>query len=317
LSAQVPSAHYFVDRTRNDGERFDTSGPMVYVVMLTWNQRDDTLECLASLYQMTYQSFRIVLVDNASTDGTREAVLARFPQVETLSNSTNHGFAAAANQGIAHALQHGADYVLLLNNDTVVEKSAVEQLVRCAEDNAVGMVIPKIYYHSQPQTIWSVGAELNRWTLEPKGEARGSPDDGQWEKVIERDFVTGCALLMKRRLIDEIGALDEGFFRYYDDTDMSLRARKAGFKILLVPEAKVWHKVARASGGVYTSPERYWMAHGSVHFFRKHVRGWRWLIVLPYRLASAMKMSIRLMAGLRFAALRAYWAGLWDGLNAR
>ncbi len=288
--------------------------PFVYVVVITWNQRRDTLECLESVFRITYPNFRVVLVDNASTDGTREAVAAQFPQVGYIANPANRGFSAAVNQGMKRGLERGAEYLFLLNNDTIVDPSLLDHLMAHAMDESVGMLVPKIYYYSRPNVIWSVGAGLNVWTLEKGGEVRGCVDEGQWETVVEREHVTACAVLLPRRLTDKIGLLDERFFYYYDDADLSLRVREAGFRTLLVPQAKMWHKVARASGGVDTPYERYWMGRSSVLFFRKHVCGWRWLIIFPYRLGSAIKTTIRLAVQRKFTALASYWRGLRDGL---
>ena len=293
------------------------SSPLVYVVMVTWNQCQDTLECLQSVFRATYPRLSVVLVDNASTDGTREAVAAQFPQVEHIANQTNHGFAAAVNQGIEHALKRDAEYLFLLNNDTVVDSMALHHLMQYATDDAVGMLVPKIYYYAQPQMIWSVGAGLDRLTFETRGDIRGVEDNGQWETVVERKHVTACALLLPRRVVEKIGVLDERFFYYYDDADFSLRVHKAGYRTLLVPQAKVWHKVAQASGGMDTPYQRYWLGRSSVLYFRKHVRGWRWLVVGPYRLGSAIKTTIRLLAHRRFAAIKAYWHGLYDGLMVK
>lgn len=286
--------------------------------MAAWNQRADTLECLESLAHSTYSQYRVVVIDNASTDGTVEAVLSRFPEVQFIYNETNRGFAAAINQGLRRALDQAADYVLVLNNDTVADPAMLEGLMDVARGASDSMVVPKIYYYSRPNIIWSVGALLNRWTFELKGNVHDREDSGQWENVTERQFATACAALMPRRLVERVGFLDERFFVYYDDADWSLRVLAAGFRILLAPQAKLWHKVAGASGGVDTPHQRYWLGRSSVLFFRKHVHGWRWLIVLPYRTGSALKTTIRLLAQHRVDSARAYWRGLSDGLrNAR
>ncbi len=289
--------------------------PLVYAVLLTWNQKADTLACLESLFQMDYPRLAVVLVDNASTDGTAEIVRAQFPQVELLVNAANRGFAAAVNQGWRHALERGAEYVLVLNNDTVADPAMLTHLMAPVTAAGVGMVVPKIYYYSQPDVIWSVGAAMSRWTYENLGDARGTRDTGQWEAVVERDFATACAALLPRAVLERCGGLDERFFYYYDDADWSLRVREAGYTIRLAPKAKLWHKVAAASGGLDTPYERYWMARSGVLYFRKHVRGWRWLIVIPYRLSSAMRTTLRLLARRRLEALSAYWRGLWDGVR--
>jgi len=290
------------------------SQPTVYAVLLTWNQRADTLECLESLFRMSYPDLRVVLVDNASTDGTLLAVLERFPQVHCLANEVNEGFAAAINQGCRYALEQGAPYVLILNNDTVAAPDMLTHLMAHVAPD-VGMLVPKIYFHAQPNVIWSVGAEVSPWTLETVEEARGSLDQGQWETVRERSFVTMCAALLPRAVLEQVGVLDERFFYYFDDIDWSLRVREAGFRILLVPQAKLWHNVASASGGLDTPYERYWMARSGVLYFRKHIHGWRWWIVVPYRLGSAVRTSWRLLWRRRPASLLAYWRGLWDGVR--
>ena len=290
------------------------SSPTLYVVMPTWNQRADTLECLESLARSTYPQYRVVVIDNGSNDGTVEAVLSRFPDVQFICNETNRGFAAAVNQGLRRALEQEADYVLLLNNDTVADPAMLDGLMAVSRGAPASMVVPKIYYYSRPNIVWSVGALMNWWTFELKGNVHDQLDTGQWENVTERQFATACAALMPRRLVESVGFLDERFFVYYDDADWSLRVLEAGFRILLAPQAKLWHKVAGASGGVDTPYQRYWLGRSSVLFFRKHVRGWRWLIVFPYRVGSALKTTMRLLAQHRAVSARAYWRGLGDGL---
>lgn len=290
------------------------SAPLVYAVVLSWNLRNDTLECLNSLTHSDYPNLRILLVDNGSTDGTPEAVAAHFPDVTVLVNATNLGYAKGCNVGILHALANGADYVFLLNNDTLVDAAALTEMVAVVTPE-VGMVAPKIYYAEDPQRIWSLGGMCHPLTYEKTGDPTGRLDAGQWETVVERDYFTGCALLLSRRLLETVGMYDEWFVSYYEDTDLTFRARAAGFKLLLVPQAKIWHKVARTSGGSGSPNERYRMGRGSVIFFAKHVRGWRWLIVVPYRMGSAVKMVLRLAGQRRWASITAYLRGLRDGLR--
>lgn len=290
-----------------------TSLPLVYTVVLSWNRREDTIACLESLTKLHYPCVRLVLVDNGSSDGTAEAVARQFPDVEVIVNERNLGFAAGCNVGLRHALDQGADYIFLLNNDTQVDPAVLNHLIALAGPN-VGMVAPKIYYASDPTCIWSVGGMCHPLTFEKTGDGRGQIDVGQWDKVIERDYLVGCALLLSRHLLIEIGLFDERFFMYYEDSDLSLRARRAGFKLLLSPQAHVWHKVAISSGGSDSPGERYWMARSSVLFFHKHVHGWRWLIVLPYRVGSAIKTVLRLILRGQCRSAWAYLRGLCDGI---
>jgi GT2 family glycosyltransferase len=240
-------------------------------------------------------------------------VAQRFPDVEIIVNDKNLGFAAGCNVGMRYALNQGADYVFLLNNDTLIDPAALGHLVELAVDD-VGMVAPKIYYADEPTRIWSIGGTRHPLTTEKTGDARNELDTGQWEEVLERDYLPACALLVSRRLLDEVGLFDERFFMYYEDADLALRARRAGFRLLLAPQAKVWHKVSISSGGSDSPNERYWMARSSVRFYRQHVRGLHWLIVLPYRTGSAVKMVSRLLWSRRGRSAWAYLRGLRDGL---
>lgn len=293
------------------------SHPLVYVVTLTWNQRQDTLSCLESLSQMTYPNHRLLLVDNASEDGTVAEVTRRYAGVEIVVNPRNLGFPGGFNAGLRYALAHDADYVLIINNDTFVEPKILDELMDYVRPTDVGMVAPKIYYAGEPDRIWSVGARRHPWTLEMTDKGDKQLDRGQWDEVMERDYLVGCALLLSRGMLEDVGAFDEGFYPiYYEDMDLCFRARQAGYRLLLVPSARMWHKVSASGGGADSPRERYLMARNSVRFFRKHVAGWRWLIVVPYRTGSAVKTTARLLSHGRVRSAFAYWRGLWHGLCA-
>lgn len=301
--------------TSNETER---STPLVYVVTLTWNQREDTLECLESLSQMYYSNYRLLLVDNASIDDTVKVVKERFPDVEIVANSHNLGFSGGFNVGLRYALDHGADYIFMINNDTFVEPGILDELVVHVEKPGVGMASPKIYYADEPNRIWTVGGNKHPWTLEMTDKGEKQLDHGQWEDVIERDYLIGCALLIKRTMLEQVGFLDTGYYPiYYEDADLSLRAREAGYRLLMVPSAKMWHKVSASGGGNDAPRVRYLMARNSLRFFRKHARGWNWLTILPYRMGSAILWTFRLLLRGRFRSILAHWRGLWDGLIQR
>ncbi len=290
--------------------------PMIYVVTLTWNQREDTVDCLKSLNRITYPNYRLLLVDNASVDGTVKAVTDYFPEVEIIVNPRNLGFPGGFNVGLRHAFDQGAEYVFMINNDTFVEPSILDKLMAYADQPGVGMVAPKIYYADEPNRIWNVGGMRHPWTWEMTDVGNRQLDRGQWEGVIERDYLVGCALLIKRSMLEDIGLFDTGYHPiYYEDVDLCVRARRADYRLLLVPSARMWHKVSASGGGADSPRERYLMARNSVRFFRKYIRGWKWLIVVPYRLGSAVKTTIRLLWQGRRDSASAYWRGLRDGLR--
>lgn len=287
--------------------------PLVYAVILAWNHKEDTLDCIASLERVTYPRLEILVVDNGSEDGTGKAIRARYPDVHQLRLPTNLGFAAGCNHGIADALQRGANQVLILNNDTLADPNLVDELVALT-DETVGVVAPRIYYADDPHRLWSVGADQHPITLEMVGSRRNELDTDVWEPAVERQYLVGCALLLSRRLLETIGGFDERFFMYYEDMDLSLRARKAGFKLLLAPKAMLWHKVAATSGGSDSPNERYWMARSSVLFFAKHASPLQLLAIVPYRFGSLVKTVSRLVFCRRSEAAKAYLRGIRDSL---
>jgi GT2 family glycosyltransferase len=287
--------------------------PLVYAITLNWNRKDDTLDCLESLVCQTVPELHILVVDNHSTDGSPDAITRRYPQIGQIINSENLGFAAGFNVGLKFALDAGADYLFILNNDTILASDCLERLMQPA-DADVGILAPLIYYASQPQRIWALGGHTNPLLLEKHDPWAENDDAGDLPEVIDCDFVTGCAMLFPRKTLERIGLFDEKFRMYYEDSDICLRVRQAGLRIRAVSPAHMWHKVARSSGGSDTPAERYWMARSSIHYFQKHARGWQIPAVALWRMGSALRTSARLAGGRKWAALSAYWRGLKDGL---
>jgi GT2 family glycosyltransferase len=258
----------------------------------------------------------VLLVDNGSGDGTVEEVRARFSSVETIVNDQNLGFSGGFNVGLRYALALPIDYILVINNDTWVAPDMLDALMACARPDDVGMLGPMIYAAADPKRIWSVGGDRSWWTLEMTNSGDGETDAGQYQIPMERDYLAGCAILLKRTLLEQVGLFDAATFSpaYYEDSDLCLRASRAGWRLLMVPSAKMWHKGVGTSGGFDSPAQRYLMARNGVRFFRKHVHGLRWLVVIPWRLGSAVRTTLRLLLDGRLEAARAYWIGLRDGV---
>lgn len=246
--------------------------PKVLVIILNRNGKDDTLECLQSFKEIDYPNYEIVVVDNGSSDGSQRIIKEKFPYVELIENRENLGFSRGNNVAIRYALRKKVDYVLLLNNDTVVHRHLLKELVEVAEiSTKIGIVGPKIYYYDNPKTIWFAGGLINlkRGTVRHIG--KNENDIGQFDEVKEVDYVTGCALMIKREVIEKIGLLDEDYSPiYYEDTDWGIKAMKKGYKCVYVPKAKLWHKVSSTMGGEMSAPEMYLMTRNLILFVRKH-----------------------------------------------
>lgn len=225
------------------------SKQQVAVIILNWNGGEDTFECLTSLNRETDANKKIYLVDNASIDNSAFEIKKTFPDTNLIKNSENLGFAAGNNIGIRAALSDGSDYILLLNNDTVVKPNFLSELIRTAEsDEKIGIVGPKIYFYDSC-ILWFAGGMLNRRTGFTYHLGEDQVDSGQFNQTREVDFISGCAMLVKREVFEAIGCLDEDYYHSHEDADFCLRARTAGFKVFYVPKSIVYHKLARASGG--------------------------------------------------------------------
>lgn len=227
--------------------------PKVSIIILHLRDTAGLIACLSSLRALAYPDFEIILVHNGPPDPALDALAAAFPggRAEALHTGRNAGFAAGNNAGIRRALGKGAEYVLLLNDDTEVSPGFLDLLVEEAEkDPAAGMLGPQILYLSEPGRIAFAGAGFDQASCsfsfphadEPCAESGGAAPYGS-------DYITGCALLVKRAVLEKIGLLDERFFLYWEDGDWGLRAGKAGYRCLVVPAARIWHKVSASSGG--------------------------------------------------------------------
>ncbi len=216
--------------------------PQVTAVILNTNRKEDTLACLESLECNTYPRLSMMVLDNASTDGSVEAIRERFPKVEILSIEDNKGYAGNNNVGIQAAIDRGADWVFILNEDTVVDPVAISKLVEFGETNPkAGMLGPLVLHYSDPEVIQSAGGRMDRWR-ESYHLGENELDHGQYKEPQLAEWVSGCAILVRRQLIEQAGMLDERFYYYWEETEWCLRARKHGWQIYMVPVAKVWHK---------------------------------------------------------------------------
>ena len=244
---------------------------MVAAVVLSWNRREDTLACLRSLASAE-PAPRVIVVDNASTDGTSEAVRREFPAVELIENPENLGFAEGNDVGIRRALAQGADHVLVLNNDTEVDVGFLAPLLEeAARRPDAGALSPKILFAEPSDVIWFAGAEYDARSGY-NGRHRGyrEADDGRFDAVVETGRVCGAAMLVSREVLEKVGVFDPELFAYSEDTDWSLRAREAGYRHYVVPASRVWHKVSAASGGESSPTAIYYDVRNALVVAERH-----------------------------------------------
>jgi len=290
----------------------------VAVVLLNWNQEELTAACLRSLHEVDYADLQVILVDNGSRPGSLDGIEAEFPQVTLIRHERNLGFTGGNNAGLRRALADGADYMMLLNNDTEVAPDMLRHLVDFAEsDPAIGVVGPLIYYYDDPRRIWCAGGAVNQRTAASAGLGEGEMDEGG-RVPCPVDYVSGCALLIKRQVVERIGLLDDRFFIYYEETDWCARARQAGYQVWLVPQAKVWHKISLQARGA--SPRYlYLMTRNRLLYLRKRGASWARIlwVILTSEVRTLLSWSLRPRHRDR-RALRIYRArGVVDFLRGR
>ena len=219
--------------------------PLVYIVVLNWNNYDDTSTCLQSLLNLTYPSVRIVLVDNASTDGSIKRLQEEFSLCRFVLNEANLGFARGCNRGIQAALEDkDCAYVLLLNNDARISNDALEKAIPFADaDSTLGLVGGKILSSSTAaKTIWYAGGRIDRWRGRAVVRGFGEVDRGQYDSPCEVGFVTGAMMLIKRVVIEDAGLLPEEYFFGIEEWDFSLQVKRAGYKLYYFPELLAHHR---------------------------------------------------------------------------
>lgn len=224
--------------------------PKVFIILVNYNGTKDTVECIKSLNQIDDTSYEIIVVDNASNDVEQlEKELADFNFVKLLKSKNNLGFAGGNNVGIRYAMEHNADYVLLLNNDTVVEKDFLGELVYVAEKNPnAGIVTGKILFHSVPDHIWFAGGEMNLNRARTHHLESGKIDTKMGE-VKEISFVTGCLMLISKKALETVGMLDDTYFMYSEDVDYCCRMRNSNFIMLYTSKSVIYHKISASTGG--------------------------------------------------------------------
>lgn len=285
--------------------------PKVFAVILAFNHYDDTQECLQSLLKIDYQGLSVLLVDNGSSDGTPQRVVADFPTVEVIETGENLGVPWGYNVGFSHALRNGAEYILMLNNDTVVDPAMLDHLLDAARsDSDAGILVPKILYYDDPDIIWSAGGRHRR--LLPAHVIVGQNQvSDMFDKPFSLEYAISCGLLIHRRAFEKAGLFDPGYFFFFDDWDFSHRVRAHGLHITFVPEARMWHKVSKSTRE--TGKEAlFWKVWGesSTRFYRRH--GQPVFLSLPVHLGFLM---IRELVKGNRCMLKHFWAGVRNGLT--
>lgn len=264
----------------------------ISIIILNFNGSRDTLDCLKTVKQLELKDSKleIVVVDNGSSKMEIKKLSDKIQNLKTkfkitlIENKQNLGYSEGNNRGIKYALQNKSDYILLLNNDTLVDKNLLIQLIKVAKKKRkAGIVSPKIYfapgfeYHKNRyqkqnwgKVIWYAGGLFDRQNILASHRGVDEIDQGQYDQIIETAFATGCCMLIKSEVFDKIGLFNPKYFLYWEDIDLCFRAKRAGFKIIYAPLAKIWHKNASSSGGAGQQTSIYYQTRNRLLFACKY-----------------------------------------------
>lgn len=254
----------------------------VFVSVLNFNGNKNTLECLRSLEKLNLPdiSLSVVVTDNASKEKLEldENFLKNIP-LKIFFNKENLGFSGGHNLGIEYALSRGADYVVILNNDVILDKNLIYGLVKSAQNPKIGIISPKIYfakgfeYHKDRykeeelgKVFWYAGGEMDWNNVIGRHIGVDEVDKGQYDKEREIDFASGCCMLIKKEVFGKTGMFDNRYFLYYEDNDLCQRTRKKGFEIMYEPKAVLWHKNAGSAGGSGSALQDYYITRNRLLF---------------------------------------------------
>jgi GT2 family glycosyltransferase len=292
-----------------------SESPRVSIVLLNCNRNLETLDCIRSLKEEGSE-FDIILVDNGSQPNPEPLYREQHPDVIFLRNEENLGTPIGNNVGIRYALEHGADYVMMLNNDTTVDRNFIKPLVVAMEaDKNIGVAGGKIYYYSDPKRIWFAGGKFNRLTGKVEHIGILKYDHELGSVHTNNDFISGCFALFRSAVLRETGLLDEQFFAYMEDVDLNVRIKSAGYKLAYVPDAFIYHKVSttiKVDSPFYL----YFNMRNRLIMLKKHNSSLKLLAAVPHLSFYYGRQLIRLAFKWRsWSGVRAVLFGIVDGLK--
>lgn len=245
--------------------------PLIYIILVNYNGYKDTIECVNSLKKVNYKNYRIVIVDNASSNNSLGILKQKINDCIIIESKENLGFAGGNNLGIKYALDHNADYIMFLNNDTLVNNDFLNNMIMSfTKDNKVGLVGCKIMHYPAKNIIWYGGGYIDWFKFIGTHCGMGQIDKGQCDTEKEIDFMTGCCMLIKKEVFEKVGFLSEDYFMYFEDVDFCVNIKNFGYKIWYNPKAIIYHKVGLSSGGEESPFSIKWGTRNRILFMNRY-----------------------------------------------
>jgi len=286
------------------------------IIIVNWKQYDLTKKCLLSINKTKFNNYKIILVDNESSEKKLNVLLNDFNNLKVIQNKLNLGFGVANNQAINYALDNNYDYVMLLNNDTEVDQNFISPLINCIENNnSIAGVQPLIMNYNKRDLIWSAGGYINKFF-------GNTTTNKSLEKKLNLDWITGCCMLLKTEVIKKTKLFDENFFAYYEDVDWSLRIKDLGYSLQLVETSLIYHHGSISSNnstseGRLSAYVHYLNFKNHIYFLRKHSEKFNFFGVVLYQLMKLISYSIYFILRFRFNKLKMIYKGLIDGMKIK
>jgi GT2 family glycosyltransferase len=289
--------------------------PQVSIIILNWNGKENTINCLEALKLTTYSNYETIVVDNGSTDGSVKYFRDNYPWIKILENGKNLGFAEGNNVAIREVLKNKkSKYISLLNNDTIVKPDWLEKLVDVLEsDEKIGSCQPKILLLKNPDTIDAVGISIDRYGGASQ-EGNNEKDTGQYDQITEVFGVCAGAALYRVKMLNQIGLFDEDFFAYYEDVDLAIRARLFGWKSACIPQAVIYH-IHSATLGNDSPFKRYLLERNSYYYVIKSLPRKTILLFLILKVRSVSFSLVNLTINKKFSLVKSLIKGNVDALK--
>ena len=248
--------------------------PKIYAIVLNWNRTDDTLACLETLLRSSYPALRVLVVDNGSKLSCRGEVITKYPTVEVLESDRNLGYSGGNNLGMRHALERGADYVWVLNNDTLIDREALAALVDCAERHPRAAAVGgRVFRTDRPGVLWMTWGRVTWLQSLIALEGQDEKDSPRFDGEHRVKWIPGCSILFRAGALQQVGFFDEDFFAYHEDVDWAARAEKLGWELWYTGASRIDHSIHASSGGEaasYMGFRSYLSARNSVLYALRH-----------------------------------------------
>lgn len=241
------------------------------IIIVNFNGAKDTIECVRSIEKnCKLENLEIIIVDNASSENDKKLLLDNLKENKVILNDRNMGFAVANNIGIEYAINRNFENILLLNNDTLITKCSLEDMLRVLNENKeIGAVSCSILYNSERDKIWFDGGNIN-WKTYLSTHDNMKKIFKKTNDIVDVGFISGCCLMVKKEVIDKIGMLPTEYFMYFEDTDFSAKIIDSGYKMKIVKKAVIYHKVSASSGGEESPFSIQWCNRNRLIFMKKY-----------------------------------------------